>query len=169
MSLHSTGLTFGRRQDGSPNAIFDSLNRVVCSFPEVHLDCKGSNDARRGSPTTAETMLANAQLFTASPDGLAFAESFVEWAKLLASTKRSLPGMDARLREAEAFIAKATASSFTLKVRPIGTTEDIEIQIPTALWDGAPSPNSRVLLIHDRGREALQGRSFDIISRVRSA
>lgn len=73
-TTHSPGpLTYGTKKDGSPNAIFDSLNRIVCSFPAVHTDATGGNDIRKGSPHTAETMGANARLFTAAPDLLAAA------------------------------------------------------------------------------------------------
>lgn len=66
MSLHSTQLTFGAYKDGTPNAIFDGLNRVVVSFPTNR-----EQDTRRGSPSTPETILANARLYCAAPDLLA--------------------------------------------------------------------------------------------------
>jgi len=66
--MHSTNLTFGKKKDGTPNAIFDQLGRVVCSFPEIHPDHTRGNDCRKGSPYTARTMAANACLFTAAPE-----------------------------------------------------------------------------------------------------
>ena len=70
--MHSISpLTFGLKKDGSPNPIFDSLNRVVCSFPEISTTSTGGRDTRKGSPYTMETMQANARLFTAAPALLA--------------------------------------------------------------------------------------------------
>lgn len=61
-ATHSTFLSFGIGKDGAPNAIFDPLSRVVCSFPTDR-----THDTRRGSPSTPETILANARLFAAAP------------------------------------------------------------------------------------------------------
>lgn len=61
--MNSIQLTYGKNRDGSPNAIFDGINRIVCSFHPV-----GGDDTRKGSPTTMETMTANARLFCASPE-----------------------------------------------------------------------------------------------------
>lgn len=60
---------------------------------------------------TTDESLANARLIAAAPDGLAFAESFVQWVEQLRrvrGSKELLPGMEAREREARAFINKAT-------------------------------------------------------------
>lgn len=54
-----------------------------------------------------------ARLIAAAPDGLEFAQSFIAWVdQIRATTKRKelLPGLDAREREALAFIAKAIQS-----------------------------------------------------------
>lgn len=75
---HSTGLTYGRRQDGTPNAIFDGLNRVVATFPELHTTSTGSQDIRPGSPTTAETMEANARLFAHAPELYAACQAILD-------------------------------------------------------------------------------------------
>jgi hypothetical protein len=61
--MHSTSLTTGTNKHGVPNALYDSLNRIVCSFPDPGID----GDTRRGSPSTPETIHANARLFTAAP------------------------------------------------------------------------------------------------------
>lgn len=81
MSTHSTNLTYGRRQDGSPNALFDGLGRMACSFPAVHDGSSGSHDTRRGSPTTVETMEANARLWCAAPELLASLEAISDWCR----------------------------------------------------------------------------------------
>lgn len=65
----SSPLTFGIGKDGAPNALFDPLSRVVCSFPTDR-----ATDTRRGSPSTPETILANAQLFAAAHELLAVLE-----------------------------------------------------------------------------------------------
>ena len=78
--MNSIQLTYGRKKDGTPNAIFDGLNRVVCSFPDVSTSPYGGGDMRKGSPSTAETMKANAALFCAAPellDALVAAEAHV--------------------------------------------------------------------------------------------
>jgi len=54
---------------------------------------------------------ANARLIAAAPDGLAFAESFMAWVAHLRAVGRSMPGMEARVREASEFIAKAKGIS----------------------------------------------------------
>lgn len=59
---YSHPLTFGLGKDGAPNALFDGLSRVVASFPTDR-----THDTRRGSPSTPETILANAKLFKAAP------------------------------------------------------------------------------------------------------
>jgi len=59
----SSPLTFGTYADGAPNAIFDQLNRVVCSFPTDR-----TTDTRKGSPSNPETALANARLFIAAQE-----------------------------------------------------------------------------------------------------
>lgn len=51
------------RQHGTPNALYDGLSRVVVSFPTDR-----THDTRRGSPSTPETIKANAKLFAAAAD-----------------------------------------------------------------------------------------------------
>ena len=76
--MNSTQLTYGRRKDGSPNAIFDGLSRLVCSFPEISTSPYGGGDIRKGSPTTAATMEANARMFCAATELLAALKSAAE-------------------------------------------------------------------------------------------
>lgn len=77
ISMHSTDLSFGRgRRDGAPNALFDSLNRVVCSFPSDR-----RTDSRRGSPSTPEVILANAKLFQGSPRLLTASKALLDWGR----------------------------------------------------------------------------------------
>lgn len=59
--MHSTNLTIVRDRHGTPNALYDGLNRVVVSFPTDR-----THDIRRGSPSTPETIEANAKLFLAA-------------------------------------------------------------------------------------------------------
>lgn len=67
--MQSTNLDYGTGKDGAPNALFDGLARVVASFPTDR-----THDTRRGSPSTPETILANAKLFAAAPELLALAK-----------------------------------------------------------------------------------------------
>ena len=60
--MHSTNLTHGTHKDGTINALYDGLNRVVVTFPT------DKDDTRRGSPSTQETIAANAALFKAAAD-----------------------------------------------------------------------------------------------------
>ena len=62
--MHSAQLFIGRGKNRVPNALYDSLNRIVCSFP----DAGTGQDTRRGSPSTAETIDANARLIAAAPE-----------------------------------------------------------------------------------------------------
>ena len=61
--------TYGTRKDGGANAVFDGLNRVVCSFPDP-----SEYDTRKGSPTLPEETIKNARLFAAAPDLLVIAK-----------------------------------------------------------------------------------------------
>lgn len=76
--MNSIQLTYGQKKDGTPNAIFDGLSRVVCSFPDVSTLPYGGGDMRKGSPSTAETMKANAALFCAAPEMLTALEGVIE-------------------------------------------------------------------------------------------
>jgi hypothetical protein len=98
--MNSIQLTYGRKKDGTPNAIFDGLSRVVCSFPDV-----GGDDTRRGSPTTAKTMEANAALFCAAPELLAALEEVTDCI-LWYRQNGYMAGWDKPLKDALAAIAK---------------------------------------------------------------
>lgn len=71
--MHSTHLTIGHDQHGTPNALYDGLSRVVVSFPTDR-----THDTRRGSPSTPETITANAKLFLAAPELLAASFDLLE-------------------------------------------------------------------------------------------
>ena len=110
MSVHSTPLVFAIGKDGAPNALFDQLNRVVCSFPTDR-----AHDTRRGSPSTPETILANAQLFAAAPDlldALKGAYAGLNFQKLVREATGDVDGAHYNLlcqqcEQARAAIAKA--------------------------------------------------------------
>lgn len=74
--IHSTGLSYGKYKDGTPNALFDTLNRVVCSFPTDR-----DSDTRRGSPSTPEVILANATLFQGASDLLIASRAMLDWCR----------------------------------------------------------------------------------------
>lgn len=66
--MNATPLTYFKKKDGSPNAIYDLLNRMVVSFPEVAHPSDPAADRRIGSPRTPEAMEEYAKLFCAAPD-----------------------------------------------------------------------------------------------------
>jgi len=70
----------GKKKDGSPNAIFDSLNRVVCSFPDIQTN-PNTGDTRTGSPYTLLAMDANAALFRSAPETFAALRALVDWGR----------------------------------------------------------------------------------------
>lgn len=67
--------SFGTRKDGGANAIFDRLNRVVCSFPEPD-----ASDTRRGCPSRSEETMRNARLIATAPALRKTLEKLTEWA-----------------------------------------------------------------------------------------
>lgn len=100
--MHSTNLTLGHDQHGTPNALYDGLNRVVVSFPTDR-----THDTRRGSPSTPETILANAKLFAAADDLRALAQHIITMHD--DAYLAGHPEWLAIVEEARATIAKATA------------------------------------------------------------
>lgn len=107
MSLHSTSLTIGRDKHGTPNALYDGLSRVVVSFPADR-----TYDTRRGSPSTPETIEANARLFAAAPELHAALMAIATLAALAAKTFPNAPGrgdFQSIGAQAAAALAKATA------------------------------------------------------------
>jgi hypothetical protein len=102
--MNSTQLTYGRRKDGSPNAIFDGLSRLVCSFPEISTSPYGGGDIRKGSPTTAATMEANARMFCAATELLAALKRL----SFAASCRDNTSGDPIRVMEVRAELAEAT-------------------------------------------------------------
>jgi hypothetical protein len=102
MNMHSTNLDYGTGKDGAPNALFDGLARVVASFPTDR-----THDTRRGSPSTPETILANAKLFAAAPELLAALERLT---KALDDHDGKIPAdIGSPFHQALAAIKKATS------------------------------------------------------------
>ena len=115
--MHSIApLSIGRGKNRVPNAIFDSLNRIACSFPAVGID----GDKRRGSPSTAETIEANARLIAAAPDLLAVVQRLFHSVNGFSATFSAVnkdyacsqlrKEITETIREAQNAIAKATTS-----------------------------------------------------------
>ncbi|MCC6880926.1 MAG: hypothetical protein IT576_02135 [Verrucomicrobiales bacterium] len=68
--MSATPYTYGTRNDGGANAVFDRRNRIVCTFPPD----RPGDDKRPGSPSRPEETLKNAKMFVVAFDLLRVAE-----------------------------------------------------------------------------------------------